>query len=293
MTPRGAAAIGGMLDLQGDQTAPTVDGREIAARVAVWFLPPQGEKTAGISIAGDVFSRAALFRPGFIGPWTYVLLLLAWPLLVYAAIRLLAHRRRARQRAPRWASGSSPSPGGELGPRHSPLRGPDEPDHFATSRPSPRVGKGPDRAPVRASPTPVARRRPRCRARSTPTSSFPRPGHRGSRWRGAVEAARPDQAVPPMTAAAIWSRRPRTRRRTTPSRLPAYAAAGPDNPFSALTSMRLISALLGALTAVCAFLTVRELFPRHQRLGGGRRAGRRVPADVRLHLGRGRTTTTG
>jgi len=44
--------------------------------------------------------------------------------------------------------------------------------------------------------------------------------------------------------------------------LPAYATA--SDPVSQLTAMRLISALLGAITAACAFLTVRELFPRRE-----------------------------
>jgi len=42
--------------------------------------------------------------------------------------------------------------------------------------------------------------------------------------------------------------------------LPAYAAAG-DDVFSQLTLMRLLSALLSAVAAACAFLTVRELAP--------------------------------
>jgi 4-amino-4-deoxy-L-arabinose transferase-like glycosyltransferase len=44
--------------------------------------------------------------------------------------------------------------------------------------------------------------------------------------------------------------------------LPGYASA--RDTFSRLTAMRLVSALLGALTAVCAFLTLRELFPRRE-----------------------------
>jgi 4-amino-4-deoxy-L-arabinose transferase-like glycosyltransferase len=46
--------------------------------------------------------------------------------------------------------------------------------------------------------------------------------------------------------------------------LPAYALADSQSTFSELTAMRLVSALLGAVAAMCAFLTVRELAPRRE-----------------------------
>jgi 4-amino-4-deoxy-L-arabinose transferase-like glycosyltransferase len=46
--------------------------------------------------------------------------------------------------------------------------------------------------------------------------------------------------------------------------VPAYLATDSSSTFSELTAMRLVSALLAALAAVCAFLTVRELTPERQ-----------------------------
>jgi len=89
----GPLAFGGMVGLQADQRSPTVGGKSLGSRVAVWFLPPEGDKRAALSLLGDVVRRAALFRPGPIGPWFYVVLLLVvWPVLAYCAIRLLATR---------------------------------------------------------------------------------------------------------------------------------------------------------------------------------------------------------
>ena len=45
---------------------------------------------------------------------------------------------------------------------------------------------------------------------------------------------------------------------------PAYLAVRSQSTFSQLTAMRLVSALLGAIVAVCAFGVVRELLPRQR-----------------------------
>ena len=51
-------------------------GRALAARIAVWYLPAAGEKSSYLSRAGAILRRAALFRPGLVGPWLYVVILL-------------------------------------------------------------------------------------------------------------------------------------------------------------------------------------------------------------------------
>ena len=53
-----------------------------------------------------------------------------------------------------------------------------------------------------------------------------------------------------------------------------------------LEFMRLFSALLAGLTVLATFLFVRELFPALRWALDRRLAGRRLPAAVRLHLGR-------
>ena len=266
VTPSGAVAIGGMLDLQDDQAAPTVDGRDIAARVAVWFLPPRDEETSALSIAGDIISRAALFRPGVIGPWTYVLLLLAWPLLAYAAVRLLVRRPGvprtalavgliAFATAASWALVTPP------------FGAPDEPDHFAYAQAFAESGKAPDR--VLGSRGPYSSRATVALDAMRVYSQVELASARSpwlevaeERWRERVRTEKLSSDDGGGFLASTSTHAPLYYALT----LPGYALAGPDNPFAALTAMRLISALLGALTAVCAFLTVRELAPRHEML---------------------------
>ena len=88
-----------MPGLAGNDVSPTINGRPSPNRVGIWYLPKTGEKRTLLSQAPDVMSRAALFRPGIVGPWTYVLLLLVGlPLLGYFAVRLMAV---AAERSPR------------------------------------------------------------------------------------------------------------------------------------------------------------------------------------------------
>jgi 4-amino-4-deoxy-L-arabinose transferase-like glycosyltransferase len=73
------------------------------------------------------------------------------------------------------------------------------------------------------------------------TASTPHPGDNGG---GYTEAASPHQ---PAYYAVL---------------APAYFAVRSQSTFSQLTAMRFVSALLGALVALCAFGVVRELLPR-------------------------------
>ena len=101
------AAFGGMIGLQGDQRSPTVNGKPIESRVSVWFLPPAGESRSALGLLPDAFARAALFRPGFVGPWTYLLLLLVVvPAAALFGVRLLATRVGERPGVPSPASRS-------------------------------------------------------------------------------------------------------------------------------------------------------------------------------------------
>ena len=67
------------------------------------------------------------------------------------------------------------------------------------------------------------------------------------------------------TAAASPRPRPRTRRCTTRSPRPPTSRPRGGSVATELTATRLISCLFGALVALFAFLTVRELLPRHAR----------------------------
>jgi hypothetical protein len=97
VTPAGPTTFGGVLNVAG--AAPTLDGRPLAARIAVWFLPPAGDKHSFLAQLPDVLARAALFRPGIVGPWTYVVLLaLLLPAAGLLGLRTLAGADDARLR---------------------------------------------------------------------------------------------------------------------------------------------------------------------------------------------------
>ena len=266
LTPRGGdVQLGGMADLQGDQRSPTIDGRPLGSRVAVWFLEPEGRERSAFSVAGDIVSRAALFRPGPIGSWTYVLLPLVWLLVAYGALRLLAAGGSVRRTsaavgliaflmAGSWALVTPP------------FGAPDEPDHYGYAQALGETGKAPVRAPSKlpaySSRATVALDALRIYSQvELPRARTPWLEVSERRWSRRMEAEDPPTDDGGGYLASTSTHAPVYYGLT----LPAYAAAGGDT-FSALAGMRLVSALLGALVAVCAFLAVRELAPRQRTL---------------------------
>jgi hypothetical protein len=251
--------------------APTIGGRPIAARVAVWYLPDAGARRSYLSRASEILSRASLFRAGAVGPWLYVvILLLVLPGLALASVRTLA-----------LAVGRS---GSSSGVRRlatcvfaiaainfmcwslitPPFQAPDEVDHFAYTQSLVERGEAPSRDP--ASP-------------------------RG-RWSSAEGVALEDMSF--LTDRQVgdtfvpWSQWQDTAYRLDTHRLhpsagdgggnetaalhgavyyaalaPAYALAS-DSPLAQLTLMRFASAVIGALVVLFAFLIVRELAPGRQ-----------------------------
>lgn len=70
----------------------TLDGRALTDLVAVEFHWP-GSRSAASQL-GAATHRAALFRPGFVGAWTYVMLLVLVPLLGATAVVLVVRHTR-------------------------------------------------------------------------------------------------------------------------------------------------------------------------------------------------------
>lgn len=275
LTPTdGTAAMGGTSGVQADQRPPLLDGEPLDARVALRFLAPEGESRTLLSALPDAIERAAVLRPGIVGPWLYALIFLVLlPALAFVSLRLMATRAAGAERvrsavatvalvaflnAAAWAL-ITPA-----------WHGPDEPDHFAYAQSVAERGEMPDKQPSDA-------------------LAF------SSRSVVALDAARTYSVVglgdarPPWLAADEAHYRARLAR--DPGReddgggylvstsahlpgyylltVPAYAAADSEDTFSELTAMRLVSALLAALAAACAFLTLRELAPRRQYLAVG------------------------
>jgi hypothetical protein len=268
----GPVGVGGMAGLTFGSLPPRLDGAPIGARIAVWFLPPVGKQRSLFAAAGAIFSRAALFRPGFVGAWTYpVLLFVLLPLVWLLALLLLARSAagrvlRLRGRVLRPAALIALvafANAGSWALITPAFNAPDEPDHFAYGQYLATTGHAPARtpnaipafstdetlamnavdiygqvsSPVGRPPWLVAQQRAAERLRA----STPHPSDNGG---GATPAASPH---PPGYYALTAL---------------AYELVRSQSVFSQLTLMRLVSALLGALVAACACGIVKELLPR-------------------------------
>ncbi len=247
---------------------PTGAGHALAGRLSVRYLPPAGSQRSFLSRAGDILSRASLFRPGFVGPWLYALiLLLLLPALALASVRCMA-----------LASGYGAAGGGRgrmagalfaiaalnfacwalITPA---FQAPDEVDHFAYTQSLVQRGKAPSRDVA----APIAR------WSSSETLALEDVGfftdHQVGDTRVPWSARQQDEyrahaaRVHPSTSDGGGNETAATHGALYYAALaPAYALAS-SSPLAELTLMRLTSALIGALTVLFAFLLVRELAP--------------------------------
>lgn len=270
----GPIAVGGMIGLQSNQVPARLDGAPVGNRVAVAFLPPADSKRSLLGLLPDIFARAALFRPSVVGAWTYPVLLFA--LLPFAfAVSLLLLARSAVDRPLRLfrrtvrpgfaialiafvnaASWALITPA---------FNAPDEPSHFAYAQYLATTGHAPPHTdntrPEYSTDQTLAMNavnvysqislpetRPpwlasEQRAWEKLRDKTPHPADDGG---GPTISSSPHQPAYYLLPAA------------------AYQAVASQSPFSQLTTMRLVSALLGALVAFCAFGIVRELLPRQR-----------------------------
>lgn len=263
----GSAAIGGMADLQADQRPASIDGSRLAARVALWYLAPEDERAGLGGWLGDAFERASLFRLGAVSPWWYpVGLFLVMPLLWLGALRLLATRAAGRLRPGRTAVAVAAIAfaNAALWSIVTPaFQGPDEPEHFAFTQTLAATGEVPDKQPSERPPfaTSLVVALDGVRAYSQVGLVGVRPPWLQAdedRWRDrlADTSGRDDDGGGFLFPASPHG--PGYYGLT----VPAYAAGEGGGVFAQLTLARLVSALLVALTAACAFLAVRELAPR-------------------------------
>ena len=269
----GPIELGGMIGLQADQTPARLDGVKDTNRVSVWFLPPAGRERSLIGSAGKIFSRAALFRPGIVGAWTYPVLLfvvlpLLWALSLLLLVRAVTNRplsRRSRFVRPAIAVGLIAFVNAGTWALITPaFNAPDEPSHFAYAQYFAETGHGPARTPTAQAPysteetlalngvdlysqiSNALARPPWLAVEQTQWAREASTQHTANNGGGFTEAASPHQ---PAYYALL---------------APAYLAVRSQSTFSQLTAMRLVSALLGAIVAICAFGVVRELLPRQR-----------------------------
>jgi 4-amino-4-deoxy-L-arabinose transferase-like glycosyltransferase len=261
-----------MTGLQGNQAPALLDKVPVASRVAMSFLPPAGEQRSLLESAGDIFRRAALFRPGIVGPWTYpVLLFVLLPALWALSLFLMA--RAASGRPSRWRRRVL-SPGlaiaviaflnaGSWALITPAFNAPDEPDHFAYAQYFAETGHAPARAPDTRPPfstdeTLALNAVDIYSQVSLPDTRPPWLAIKQSRW----EQARSASPHPADNGGGVNAAASGHQPAYYALLAPAYRAVSSQSTFSQLTAMRFVSALLGAIVAVCAFAIVRELLPR-------------------------------
>jgi hypothetical protein len=247
---------------------PTMGGHPLAGRIAVWYLPRAGQQSSYLARAGAILRRASLFRPGLVGPWLYVLILLVvLPGLALASVRCLALAADAARHAVRprrlagWLFAIAAVNFACWALITPPFQAPDEVDHFAYTQSLVERGHAPSQDP--GSPLP--------------------------RWSGAQSLLMEDMSFftdhqsggtrPPwLSLQENYYRGQAARLHPSPkdgggnetaarhgpiyyvALAPAYMAAG-SSPLSQLTLMRLTSAAIGALTVLFTFLLARELAP--------------------------------
>ncbi|HWH10443.1 MAG TPA: DUF2142 domain-containing protein [Solirubrobacteraceae bacterium] len=254
--------FGGTLNIGGPP--PTLDGQPIGpARLAVWFLPPAGAKRSLAAQLPTVFDRAALFRPSWVGAWTYYVLLgILLPLAFALALFLLIRAQTLSW--PLLAAGvfavavaitvswSLVTP---------PFQAPDEQDHFAYVQQLAETGKAPSQS-----------------AALPPWSSALTIALQSIRSLAANEQAdgRPPWLPLDVRAWAAANRLDPSRKdgggiTTAATHGPiyygvetvAYDLAG-TSIWSQLTATRLMSGLISALAVVLVLLAAREVAPtRH------------------------------
>jgi hypothetical protein len=213
----------------------------VAGALVATLIAYELERRSLFASMPDLLERASLLRPAFVGAWTYVLVLLALPVFAYAALRLLAlaaDGRRASFPVALAIAGMALLHAATWSLITPPFKAPDEPDHFAYVQYLAETGHAPCQdceRPRYSSEEKLALRRV--------DSSAPRDD-------GGGQTTAASHSPPYYGLASV-----------------GYATGG--SIFDRLAAMRLISALLGALTAMLAYLVVRELLP-----------GRPLPAVV-------------
>jgi hypothetical protein len=267
--------VGGLADIQGNDRPLKLNGKDYPARLALWFRPPAGQQRSLLSHPGEILDRAALMRPGWVGTWTYwVLLIGVMPLLAYAAVRLLASAEDPRRSARRLAVTV-----GALGLLNAcawalvttPFNAPDESEHFAyvqyfaeTGHETQREGTPNPRGVYSVDESYAL---DTVRILSWNEAFDGRPPWTGLAEKRLVERQQADPGADRRDTGggptpATWAHSPAYYATLTP----AYFAGRTGSSWDELTLMRFTSALYAAIVAACAFLLVRELLLRQRTL---------------------------
>jgi hypothetical protein len=236
-------------------------------RVALWYLPKAHERRPILGQLGAMFRRASLFRPGFVGPWTYWLLLfIVMPLLGYAAIRTIAVADGLARRLPLRVFAIGFALAATWALITPAFESPDESEHFAAVQYVAETGRAVDATPGSRPPwssqeawaidqTRELSTIERSEAKAPWLELEQRAWEKGTRL---ATSQTDGGGFHPTTAG------------TTPVYYallaPAYLLVHHESVFSQLLAMRWTSAIMGGLVAMLAMLLILELLPRRRSL---------------------------
>lgn len=249
---------------------PTMGGAPMPARISIWYLPRAGARRSYIAQAGAIFGRAALFRPGVVGAWTYPLLLfLVLPAIGLLGVRSLALAVSGRtRRLALWLFVIAAVNGCCWALITPAFQAPDEVDHFAYTQSLVERGQTPSTNPgsplVRWSSAEVVALQGVDFATDHQSAGSRLP------WLASEERAYELRRVAIHPAANNGGGYTTSAAHGPLYYLalaPAYLATRHSSVFSQLTLMRIVSALIGALVALFAYLLARELAPGRPWLG--------------------------
>jgi hypothetical protein len=266
LTVDGAVQLGGMAGLRSNETSPTLNGKPFGSRVSIWFLPQPGRTRSLVDSWPDVMRRVALFRPGFASPLFYWLLfLLGMPLLAYSALRLLALAEVPGRRIALGIVLVALASGAAWALTTAAFDSPDESEHFAYTASIAETGRAPDPAPSARSPyaSDEVFALDAVRHFSQIETAGGRPPWAPAEqqlWRARVASQRPRRDDGGGYAVATAPHSPLYYSLL----IPGYELGHGGGVFSELFWMRFTSALMGALVALCAYGTLRELLPRRR-----------------------------
>ena len=263
----GNVSFGGVSGLQGNDATPTINGEPTFNRVAIWYLPPAGEQRSALSQLPTIFERAALFRPGVVGAWSYWLLMFgAIPLVVYAAVRVLATAdERPRRRVVIGVAAVAFANAAAWALITPAFDAPDEPEHFAYVQWFAETGTrvAPDPNPER----PLYSTEQRLALEAVRVSTYSEREDGRPPWVRADErrlSERIAEQRPPPRQDDGGGNTVATQANDPlyyASLAPAYLVSQGGSVFTQLTATRLLSALYAVAVALCAFAIVRELVP--------------------------------
>jgi hypothetical protein len=244
-------------------------GQEVSGRMSLWFLPAGHERKPILSQLPKIFERASLFRPGFYGPWLlWVLLFAAMPALIYGGIRLMATAsgRSVRANAVRvFAIGFALAASWAL--VTPAFQSPDESEHFAYTQYLWETGRAVDTAQTAQRPAPWSTQEAWAIDQTRELSTIERSDGKAPwdinyqrDWQHNDHNLSKDNGGGYHPATSVHS----------PLYygllIPGYLLGRAGTTFDQLFWMRLMSALMGAATAMFAFLLVSELVPRRRGL---------------------------